>query len=150
MQFDKNDFFRKAGQLGYNLTLGSTVRHTIHAGYQRYADAEDLERSSNGWGTITVPGGRISFQGRPDLLPGGLPAAGDRRGAGDPLGIPVSQSIEVNDTIAGGNWSFNVGVLASNDTLYGQGLRNDSSTLSGFVLARPAASTRCTRFRSAR
>jgi hypothetical protein len=33
------------------------------------------------------------------------------------------------------NWSFNVGVIASNDTLYGQGLKNDNSTLSGYVLA---------------
>ena len=29
--------------------------------------------------------------------------------------------------------TFNAGLLASNDTLYGQGLREDSSTLSGFV-----------------
>ncbi len=48
--FDNDDFFRKAGQVGYNLTLGSTMRHTIHAGYQRYVDSEDLERGSNGWG----------------------------------------------------------------------------------------------------
>ncbi len=91
MQFDKNDFFRKAGQLGYNLTLGSAVRHTIHAGYQRYTDEEDLERSSNGWGTITVPGGRDGFEGTAHLLPGSLPAAIGRRGAGDPLGIPLAE-----------------------------------------------------------
>ena len=46
-----------------------------------------------------------------------------------------SQSIELNDAIALRNWSFNAGLLTSNDTLYGQGLKNDSSTLSGFVLA---------------
>ena len=46
-----------------------------------------------------------------------------------------SQSFELNDTIALANWTFNAGLLGSNDTLYGQGLRNDPSTLSGFVLA---------------
>ena len=30
------------------------------------------------------------------------------------------------------NWTFNVGLLMSNDTLYGQGLREDASTLSGY------------------
>jgi hypothetical protein len=134
MEFTRNDFFRKAGQLGYNVTLGSTVRHTIHAGYQRYTDEEDLERSSNGWGTITVPGGRIDFGGRPVYYQ----TAFQQQSAG---AVPVihseyhSQSFELNDTIAVGNWSFNAGVLASKDTLYGQGLRNDSSTLSGFVLS---------------
>ncbi len=46
-----------------------------------------------------------------------------------------SQSFEVNDTIRWQDWSFNLGVLASRDTLYGQGLREDASTLSGYVLA---------------
>ena len=46
-----------------------------------------------------------------------------------------SQSFEINDTIRWKNWTFNLGVLASNDTLYGQGLREDSSTLSGYVSA---------------
>ena len=46
-----------------------------------------------------------------------------------------SQSIELNDAIKWSNWTFNVGVLFSNDTLYGQGLREDSSTLSGYVSA---------------
>ena len=29
------------------------------------ADSEDLTRSSNGWGSISVPGGGTSFQGTP-------------------------------------------------------------------------------------
>jgi hypothetical protein len=133
-EFNQNDFFRRAGQFGYNLTIGSAVRHTIHAGYQRYTDAEELERSSNGWGTITVPGGRINFQNRPVFYQ----AAFQQQSTG---AVPVirseyaSQSIELNDTIVWRDLSFNVGVLASNDTLYGQGLRNDPSTLSGFVLS---------------
>src|SRR5262249_8270378 len=46
-----------------------------------------------------------------------------------------SKSLEANDTINWHDWTFNVGLVASNDTLYGQGLQNDSSTLSGFVKA---------------
>jgi Carboxypeptidase regulatory-like domain len=134
--FDNDDFFRKAGQIGYNLIFGGTMRHTIHAGYQRYVDSEDLERSSNGWGSITVPGGRLSFQGTPYYYA----AAFQQQTTGL---IPAihseyrSQSFELNDTIALDRWTFNLGLLASNDTLYGQGLKNDSSTVSGFILACP-------------
>ena len=47
------------------------------------------------------------------------------------------------------NWSFNVGLLMSRDTLYGQGLQDDSSTLSGYVES-PGTKYRCTRSRSPR
>jgi hypothetical protein len=132
LQFDNDDFFRDAGQIAYNLTLGTTVMHDIHVGYQRYTDAEDLTRTSNGWGTITVPGGRRSFNGTPIFYQATFQQ--------QTLGLAPtihseyrSQSIEVNDTIKVGRFSFNVGLLASNDTLYGQGLREDSSTISGYV-----------------
>ena len=62
VQFDENDFFRDSGQIGYNITLGTSVRHDLHAGYQYDVDAEDLTRRSNGWGDITVPGGRLAAQ----------------------------------------------------------------------------------------
>lgn len=133
-QFDRNDFFRDGAQVGYDLTLGEKVTHALHVGYQWYSDEEDLERSSNGWGLITVPGGRLNFQGRPIFFT----AAFQQQTTGL---VPVihseyrSQSLEVNDTIRWNNWTFNVGVLASNDTLFGQGLRQDSSTLSGYVAA---------------
>jgi hypothetical protein len=136
-QFDKDDFFRDAGQIGYNLTLGSAISHELHFGYQRYIDSEDLERSSNGWGTITVPGGRLA------AIPGTgqsafYTAAFQQQTTGL---VPVihseyhSQNFEVNDTIRWGTWSFNAGLVASNDTLYGQGLREDSTKLSGYTLA---------------
>ena len=132
--FDKDNFFRDAGQFGYNLTFGSTVKHNLHVGYQRYTDSEDLARSSNGWGSITVPGGRLSFQGTPifyettfqQQTTGAVPAIHSEY---------RSQSFELNDTISWKNWSFNAGLLASNDTLYGQGLREDSSAISGYVSA---------------
>jgi hypothetical protein len=133
-QFDDNDFSRDSGEIAYNLTLGTNVTHELHFGYQRYTDSEDLTRRSNGWGLITVPGGRVSFRGTPIFYQ----AAFQQQTTG---AVPTihseyqSQNIEVNDTIRWGNWTFNLGVLASNDTLYGQGLREDSSTLTGYVAA---------------
>ena len=132
--FDKDDFFRDSAQVGYNITFsGWGMRHSLHGGYQNYKDAEHLLRSSNGWGSITVPGGRTSFQGTPIFYL----AAFQQQGFGNAPPLIKSeyrsQSIEVNDTINWKNLTFNLGVLASNDKLYGQGLNNDPSTLSGFV-----------------
>jgi len=131
-QFDADDFFRDAAQLGYNLTLGTNVVHDLHAGVQWYVDSEDLTRSSNGWGTITVPGGRLSFEGTPIYYQ----TAFQQQSTGL---VPTihseyrSWNVELNDTIRVSNWSLNLGLLASRDTLYGQGLREDASTLSGYV-----------------
>jgi hypothetical protein len=133
-EFNDQDFFRDAGQIGYNLVFGTSISHELHVGYQRYVDSEDLLRSSNGWGSISVPGGRLA------------PVAGTGQSAyftaryqqqttGQAAPIVSkyrSQSIEVNDSIRFRNWTFNAGILASNDTLYGQGLREDASTLSGY------------------
>ena len=133
-QFDNDDFFRDAFQVGYNRSFGSKVTHDVHVGYQWYVDSEDLTRSSNGWGSITVPGGRTSFQGRPIFYQ----AAFQQQTTG---AVPTihseyqSHNVELNDTIKSGNWTFNVGLLASRDTLFGQGLREDSSVLSGYVKA---------------
>src|SRR4029079_1322544 len=46
-----------------------------------------------------------------------------------------SKSIEANDTINWKKWTYNVGLLASQDTLYGQGLTDAPGTLSGYTLA---------------
>lgn len=133
-QFDDIDFFRDAGEVGYNVTFGGAVSHELHLGYQVSRDGEDLLRSSNGWGLITVPGGRISFNGTPIFFT----AAFQQQGVGAVPAIHSefhSQSVEINDTIRWNRFTFNVGLLASNDSLYGQGLRRDASTLSGFVAA---------------
>ena len=132
--FDKDDFFRDSVQVTYNLTLsGGGMRHNVHAGYQNYKDAEHLLRNSNGWGSISVPGGRTVFQGTPIFYLAAFQQQGF--GSAPPLinSEYRSQSVEVNDTINWRNFTFNAGVLASNDKLYGQGLNNDSSALSGFV-----------------
>ena len=133
--FDHDDFFRDAGQVGYNVTLsGWGMRHNLHAGYMQSVDSEDLTRSSNGWGTISIPGGGTSFQGTPIFFI----AAYQQQGLG---AVPTihsefrSKNFEANDTINWKNWTYNVGLLDSQDTLYGQGLNNAPGTLSGYVLA---------------
>ena len=118
-------------------SLGSAVTHELHFGYQIYLDSEDLTRSSNGWGEISVPGGRLTpiagtgqsafYTARFQQQTGGAASVIHSKYR--------SQSIEANDTIRWKNWTFNAGLLASNDTLYGQGLREDKSALSGFVAA---------------
>jgi hypothetical protein len=133
-EFNDQDFYRDSGQIAYNLTLGSSVRHDLHVGYQLYRDSEDLVRSSNGWGLISVPGGRLSFQSRPIFYTARFQQQSG--GAVAPIHSEYrSQNVELNDAVSWKNWVFNLGVIASNDTLYGQGLRNDGSTLSGFALA---------------
>lgn len=145
--FDKDDFFRSSGQVSYNtmFQLGQT-RHDTHIGYQRYTDSEDLTRNSNGWGAISVVGGSSAvtcaagatgggcFQGTPIFFQ----AAFQQQTTGV---IPKihseykSQSFELNDAISFKNFVLNLGVLASNDTLYGQGLNAAPGTLSGYVRA---------------
>ncbi|MEO6235773.1 MAG: carboxypeptidase regulatory-like domain-containing protein [Vicinamibacterales bacterium] len=139
--FDRDNFFRNSGEVGYNLTLSAMgMRHNLHAGYQQSVDSEDLTRSSNGWGVISVPGGRTSFQGTPIFYS----AAFQQQGLG---AVPTihsefrSKIIEVNDTINWKNWTYNVGLLASRDTLYGQGLNDSAGTLSGYTLSTGTTST---------
>ena len=134
-EFNKQSFYRDAAQVAYNLALGSTVRHDIHTGLQWYTDSEDLQRSSNGWGSITAPGGRL-----PGAGVGGVNAYYQaiflQQGTGQVPPIHSefkSLNFEANDTITWGNWAFNAGLLFSRDRLYGQDLKNDSSTLSGFA-----------------
>ena len=139
-QFDDNDFLRESGQIGYNLSLGTAISHDIHLGYQRYTDAEDLLRSSNGFGVINIRGGGTNCPASAcgSARPAFFQATFQQQSLGT---VPTihseyrSQNFEINDTIRTGNWAFNVGLIASNDTMYGQGLKEDSSKLSGFVAA---------------
>jgi hypothetical protein len=133
--FNNQNFFRDAGQVAFNYTVSTaSVRHNFHAGYQQYVDSEDLYRTSNGWGTINVPAGTVSFNSQPIYYQAVLLSQG--LGTLPPIHSEYrSKSIEANDTINWKDWTFNLGLIASNDDLYGQGLQNDSTTLSGFVKA---------------
>jgi hypothetical protein len=129
---DDDSFYRKAGQVGYNYTFGTGVAHDVHAGIQRYKDSEDRFQLSNGWGLITIPAGAGAAGTCPanacgTAKPGTVffTAAVSQQGA---RGVPtihsefISTNLEANDTIRWKDWSFNVGLLASRDALYGQGL----------------------------
>ena len=134
---DADNFGRKNGQVGYNYTLGSNITHDLHVGYQRYVDSEDLFRSSNGFGVITIPGGAGTCPARAcgTAKPAFFQATFQQQSTGS---IPKihsefhSQSFELNDSIHRNNWTFNIGVLDSNDTLYGQGLAK-ADNIAGFV-----------------
>ncbi len=134
---EENDFFRENAQVAYDFMLETgAMSHELHAGYQWYRDEEDLERLSNGWGLIqtagTVNGIAVPFFATFQQM--SLETAGGRL-------VPVihseyeSQNLELNDNVKWGNWSFNLGLLLSNDTLYGQGLREVSGNVSGFATA---------------
>lgn len=138
------DFYRESVSGSYDHLLGGRVSHELHVGYQWYRDEEDLSRLSNGWGVITVIGGLDDVENVPDF---GVPVFYQTRfqqmsllGA-DGLVIPPihsefeSQSVELQDTIRLADWTFNVGVVLSNDELYGQGLRENGANASGFELA---------------
>jgi hypothetical protein len=134
--FDRDDFFRTSGEITLNKTLNiGGMRHQIHVGYQQYVDAEDLTRSSNGWGTITVPGGTASFSGTPIFYQAQFQQQGFGTVTPTIHSEYRSQNIEINDAVAFRRISFNVGLVAGHDTLYGQGLNEASLTLSGYVLS---------------
>jgi hypothetical protein len=138
---DDDDFFRKNGQIGYNYTLGTGITHDLHAGYQRYNDSEDRFQVSNGWGLITIPGGSGATGTicTPPACATNTPAFFIAQFSQQTTGtVPTihsefhSQNVELNDTIHMNNWSFNAGVLASSDTLFGQGLKK-ADNIAGFV-----------------
>jgi hypothetical protein len=136
-QVNNQDFFRESYQVGYDWLFGSNLSHELHFGYQWYKDEEDLDRHSNGWGEITVLGGRLdSPNGTPAYFLAEVLQTGVVNLPGGDVGVIhsefESQSVEVNDTIRWGDWTFNAGVVLSNDELYGQGLRENSGNVSGF------------------
>ncbi|PHR61469.1 MAG: TonB-dependent receptor [Robiginitomaculum sp.] len=143
-QINRQDFTRTAFEVGYDRTfITGDSSHDIHIGYQYQEIGEDLERTSNGFGRISVIGGR-SFADdgvTPVFYEARVYQTGIVDGNGStivPQSIDTSstqQSFEINDTYENGDWTFNLGLLISNDVLYGQGLREKSGTISGFETA---------------
>ena len=130
-QIDDQDFFRESYEIAFDHTLyvGDTT-HDLHVGYQWMEVAEDLARRSNGWGLIDLLGGS-TLGSDPAQTPIHFRARVQQQSLLSPSGeelIPSIyssselQSIEFNDTITKGDWTYNVGVMISNDVLYGQGL----------------------------
>jgi hypothetical protein len=142
-QFSRDDdsFYRKAGQAAYNYTLGTNVSNDLHFGVQHLKDSEDRFQLSNGWGLITVPAGTGAAG---TVCPANVCGTNtnafyiaqvSQQGA---TGVPTIHSeisttnFELNDTIHFNSWTFNVGVLDSQDTLYGQGLAK-ADNVAGFI-----------------
>lgn len=151
-QIDDQDFFRESFEIGFDHTLyiGDTT-HDLHVGYQWMEVAEDLARRSNGWGLVNLLGGAtdvgltdtsgnpiVDGTGAQITAPGFFRARVQQQSllsaSGEEL-IPSIfssselQSFEINDTITAGDWTYNIGVLISNDVLYGQGLAPDTTGL---------------------
>ncbi len=133
-QINNNDFYRQSMQVEYDMSFGDFITHDLHFGFMQYTDEEDLSRFSNGWGYVTIPGGLATFEDQPVYFQAEFQRSNQGNDPGQVIHSEFeSNNFEINDTIRWNDWSFNVGVLLSNDILYGQGLREDSSTISGYV-----------------
>jgi hypothetical protein len=137
---DDDSFFRKAAQAGYNVTIGSSVTQDLHFGFMQDNESEDRFQTSNGWGLISIPAGIGSAgtcgtgsacAGQPAFFVASFPQ--QTTGAVPTLHSEIhTTGLEINDTIHMRNWTFNVGVLDTSDTLYGQGLKQ-ADNIAGFV-----------------
>lgn len=125
--------------LDHEVQWGPTT-HDVHVGVQRAEGRERLRRLSNGWGSIQVPGGvDLAEDGTPIFYVATVEQMSLRRQDGTAV-APIdsyteSTSVEINDTIRWKAIEANIGVVLSEDVLYGQGLRAAPGTVSGFALA---------------
>jgi hypothetical protein len=133
-QYSNQNFYRRSYQIAFDTVVGQGVTQELHAGFQWYRDSEDLNRLSSGWGTISMPINVLTPNTRQAAT---FVAALQQQG----IGVPtihsefLSQNLEVNDRIRWKALTFNLGAMVSRDRTYGQGLREDSSTLSGYRAA---------------
>lgn len=141
--FNLQNFYRESLELGYDLTLEfGAWTHDLHFGYHTEEIEEFLRRTSNGWGAISYGGGQTNddYEDEVGIFDWWFRATPYQAGLNE-LGVPPIQSfvetqnIEINDSIMWGDWTFNVGVLFSQDELYGQGLAVNTSNPSGFERA---------------
>ena len=140
-QIGEQAFYRRGVDFSaaHDLVWGR-AHHALHAGLRRAEARERLRRTSNGWGRIDVPGGvDRADDGTPIFYVAMVQQMSLRQADGTVVAPIVSTtdttSLEVNDAIRYGDFSFNVGVLVSEDVLHGQGLRRAPGTYSGFVTA---------------
>lgn len=137
---NNQDFFRESFELGYDIQFETkSVSHEMHFGYHTEKIEEDLSRTSNGWGSITAPGGRTDFNDVPIYYQATFQQMSLLDESGNVI-PPIhsetkSQNIEINDTMYVGDWSFNIGLLFSEDKLYGEGLKRNAFNYSGFEVA---------------
>jgi hypothetical protein len=131
------DFSNESFQVGYDSILGN---HELHVGYRWSLGTDDRNSISNGWGFIEAIGGLDETdEGVPVYFLATIREASIADEGGQvipPIHSEIeSQSIELNDVWRVKSWTFNLGVIFSNDKLYGQGLRKNSDNVSGYELA---------------
>ncbi len=115
--------------------------HDIHIGFKWAEGEEELSRLSNGWGSIVYTGGQSDPED--PVQNHYYRTVTEQMSFRDADGNVVSPifsymenfNFEINDTIEHGDFVYNIGVLVSKDIYYGQGLRENGSTLSGYELA---------------
>ena len=126
--------------LDRELFIGA-ARHSLHVGFRWAEGRESLRRASNGWGVLQVPGGvDQAADGTPIFYTAAVEQMSLAQGDGTLVG-PIrsaveSYSIELNDRITLSRFTYNLGVLISQDVLYGQGLRRVAGSYSGFERSR--------------
>ena len=140
-QIGEQAFFRRSIDFSadHDLVWGP-VRHALHLGLRLAEGRETLSRRSNGWGRIQVPAGvDHAADGTPIFYVAEVQQMSLRQADGATVppidSYTETTSFEVNDAIEYGDFSFNVGVLVSEDVLYGQGLKRVGGTYSGFAPA---------------
>lgn len=139
---NEQNFSRESIEFGWDYSIMTpNVTHDLHMGVHQETISEELIRSSNGWGQISVPGGRVnSPEGVPIYYQTLFSQMSIADSSGGALIPPIvsetkSRNVEVNDTISWKNWQFNIGFLFSQDRLYGQGLKKNKDNVSGFEQA---------------
>ena len=138
---NEQNFYRDSLELSleHELEWGSSY-HTMHFGFKWAEGTEEISRFSNGWGSLQYFGGEETAT---DGTPIYYRAIAQQMSLQDASGsaVPVIESssesfnFEINDSIEYGDFVFELGVLVSKDVLYGQGLKANSSNVSGYELA---------------
>jgi len=145
--YDNQNFYRDSFEINleHEFDWGDTY-HTLHFGAKWEEGEEQLTRLSNGWGRIAYIGGLVD----PDADTEGFdPADAVYRAHVQQMSLATdggttvsginsetrSLNFEINDTIEHGDWTYNLGLLVSQDTWYGQGLKKKSGTISGYEVA---------------
>lgn len=138
---NNQDFFRTSYEAAYDKNIiAGDFSHDLHFGFRYEEIAEDLNRLSNGFGFISADGGIGRFGSNVFYVAtiNQMSLVG-ANGTGVIPQVIHSESklhsFEFNDTIENGPWEFNIGAVVSKDILYGQGLKENSASISGFELA---------------
>lgn len=139
-QYDAINFYRDSFEVALkHERMWGEASHNFHVGFKWSESTEELMRSSNGWGILSYIGGlETATDGTPIYY-----RSYTHQSSFSDIQSPVpaivssveSYNIEINDSIEHGDFTYNIGVLISQDDYYGQGLREKGGTVSGYEVA---------------